>query len=736
MKVLGSPSVARLALTTLVALSVLPVMSGLVHAEFQGQLRVLALRDQLSANSIEDRRNAIRELTKMEGHAAIATDALLELLADPQLGSDVQKALLAIGPTALSKLGEHLQHADASRRVAALQCIATFGRYGRRVETSVVAALGDKEANVQVAALRVLTRLHPANSAVIPNLLQQLSHEDSQRRELAAITLREMGLRAKSTVPELAIALGDKSPRVRALTSEALGRMGPYARPALPALSALFADSDSAVWQAAASAVANTWEHPGGEAFVEPLPTLVRYLQSDNRKERTAALRACFLLPGRVVRNNLEQHVLERLSDEDTEVLRSALSVVDFQRIEGTGFATAVCRLAEHSDDDVRFLAFQALTAVKPSPEQGKAAILAGLRHAEPSTRRAAVEAAPQVCAGDADVVDALLTMLNKNEEFGSMMLSTPIVARSLSRMGDKVKDPLLRRLHDSNLDSRFGAVDALGELGRHAEPALPALAEMLDERGISNYQQSLLLNAILKIGLADNEPIARKIAAQLDADDSYDREYAVRILATADKSLWPKLVGQISKRLDDDEERVVRTTVNALGKFGTASLPAASKLAEVAEQNGGTSLALAALKALWQIRGANNDLVYDVGYGLERAGTRAEAAELLSQIGPAAECVYAKMVAKLGMSDSRTDAFLAKALTHFPNRKQESLVAMRRAIEVSERSEVVTIATAMHTLGAPSSLLKPYVEDALHQPNDQLEQQATQLLRILENPD
>lgn len=235
MKVLGSPSVARLALTTLVALSVLPVMSGLVHAEFQGQLRVLALRDQLSANSIEDRRNAIRELTKMEGHAAIATDALLELLADPQLGSDVQKALLAIGPTALSKLGEHLQHADASRRVAALQCIATFGRYGRRVETSVVAALGDKEANVQVAALRVLTRLHPANSAVIPNLLQQLSHEDSQRRELAAITLREMGLRAKSTVPELAIALGDKSPRVRALTSEALGRMGPYARPALPA---------------------------------------------------------------------------------------------------------------------------------------------------------------------------------------------------------------------------------------------------------------------------------------------------------------------------------------------------------------------------------------------------------------------------------------------------------------------------------------------------------------------
>ncbi len=571
------------------------------HAECQDQLRVLALRDQLASSSIEDRQAAIRKLAELEGHAAPAADALIELIADPKVGPDVQRALVAIGPTTLLALADNIEHADAARRVAALGGIKVFGRYGRRVQTQVISALDDTEDTVQLAALQTLSRIDATDSELVPRLIGLLTHKDAERRALAATALAGMGLRAQRAIPELTKTLQDVSPRVRARAADALGRMGPLARPALPALSALFADEDLDVWQAAASAVANTWGHPGGEALVEPIPTLMTCLESESANVRNAALRACSLLSAFVVHNNLPYAVVKRLTDEDSLVLQQALRVVAETQLNERHVADAVCLLAEHQDSQVRFLAFQALAVLQPPSERGKAVILAGLRHSEPSTRRAAVEAAPHVCPGDDDAIAALLAMLNKRQDFGEMLGSTQIVAQSLGSMGNKVVVPLMRRLNDEDLDSRFGAIDTLGNLGRIAKPALPSLIRILDEKDVSSYHRSIVLHAIHGIGIGDNKQIARAIGKLVNDQDPYVRENAIRILATADKQLWPAVVADVTKGLDDEERDVVHAAIVALGPFGSAAEPVALKLAELAERRDDGFIALAALKSQWQ---------------------------------------------------------------------------------------------------------------------------------------
>jgi HEAT repeat protein len=100
---------------------------------------------------------------------------------------------------------------------------------------SLVAALGDPEAEVRAWSVRALSQL--ADDAAVPALSKALADPDAEVRAAAAESLGDLGPTALAAAPALEIALGDADPSARFAAAAALARLrGAEAARAVPVL--------------------------------------------------------------------------------------------------------------------------------------------------------------------------------------------------------------------------------------------------------------------------------------------------------------------------------------------------------------------------------------------------------------------------------------------------------------------------------------------------------------------
>ena len=168
-----------------------------------------------------------------------------------------------------------VKHATEDGRADVLRAIGAFGPDAAPALNELAKALGDRDANVRIAAVWAFSQMESAGTGAVSGLRRSMADADPRVRSLSAVALRSIGPKAVDAVPELIQALNDPEAYVRAPAADALGSIGPGARAAVPALGErLLATAEQTyVLRSAAAALGNIGPDAAGA-----LPVLQRAL--------------------------------------------------------------------------------------------------------------------------------------------------------------------------------------------------------------------------------------------------------------------------------------------------------------------------------------------------------------------------------------------------------------------------------------------------------------------------
>ena len=167
---------------------------------------------------------------------------------------------------------------------------------------------------------------------IIAGLIECLTDEDAEVRQLAAGLLEEAGTRAEQAVHELTLRLTDEDRRVVVTAMFALKRLAQFARSAIPAIKELMANHEPHLRIVAAATIGKI--APEDKSTV---PILVAALDDPNSLNRAAA---CEFLGER--RHSAVLNTMKLFNDPDF-VVRFAASKAYSKFTENWMHAVAIC---------------------------------------------------------------------------------------------------------------------------------------------------------------------------------------------------------------------------------------------------------------------------------------------------------------------------------------------------------------------------------------------------------
>jgi HEAT repeat protein len=515
---------------------------------------------QLSSSDTPVRREATFQLEKLGPAAKDAVPALLKVIddSDKQVWSNALAALASIGP-------------DAKEAIPTLLLIFESGK-GRSQRFR-------ERGQMIVRAAYALTRIGPA---AVPPLIEALGKDDAGLRAGAAKALGGMGPAAKDAVPALVAILGNQDPEVQREVIDALGSIG-----------------------------------------AEAQPKVVEALQGSEARQRSGAALALGAM--HTAAKDAAPAMMARLDTETDPAVRSNL-LTALPRV-GADPAALIPRLIEGIKDEsepIRHASVNGLLTLPSAQKPVVDALIALLQDPNPTLRERAAYvlgrlgdyAAPAVPAmidaasqpnAPAAFQDALVQigipavppLLATAEKVDPAAITPEYwVVKVLQSMGGIAVGPVSRSLTHTNTSVRLLAVRVLGELGRDAEDAVPALIQRLDDPDLrvraSTLSALIAANAPMKnieprlhTAIKDPSPVVRAAALE-----------AIGKLGDDGRSLQPAVVSA----LRDRDENIQRAALKIVGPaFPDAVQPTIALLA-----NG--SVRVAAIDALGRIGPAAKD--------------------------------------------------------------------------------------------------------------------------------
>jgi HEAT repeat protein len=367
----------------------------------------------------------------------------------------------------------------------------------------LIGALGDSSSEKRrFSAAEALGKIK--DSRALDALVDTLQDTSPQVRIEAAIALGE--IRDPKAVKPLVRVLGDPEVHVIQYAADALGQIGdPSAvKGLLDALSRR-------------PRLRNLYEALAkiGAPGIRPFSARLRDSDEETRMWTAYQLKnIASSFPGVFQDPDVMSGLVNTLQDSSPSVRSEAVRALGY--IKDSGTAGTIARLLDDPDDDVRTGAEQALAnigaaAIKP--------ILADI----PSERymRAAVSV--------------------------------------LKNVGQAAVDPLIAELGQENLDARFMAIVALGEIG-DARAVEPLTAALQDEDSHIRYA------AVEALGKLQGKSSVDSIIASLSDEDRKVRKIALQTLGEVGDA---RAVEALIEVLEDRDYR--RDAASALGKIGDA---------------------------------------------------------------------------------------------------------------------------------------------------------------------
>ncbi len=286
-------------------------------------------------------------------------------------------------------------------------------------------------------------------------------------------------------LPTLLEQLTDDDPNVRAAAAVSLGRLASEPETVLPRLLECFDDRAAAqvdgnkaeVWYFAALAAGEY-----GEAVV---PMVIDLLQQDDRQRRVGASLVIMVL-GPEAKDVLPT-LIEALHTADLETRRPALmSAMLSLGVEAKPAMPLMMEFLGDEDFHTQYWACRVLGAIGAEAHVAAPALVDLLQHGVASVRRNAAAALGRIGPGS----------------------------------GPQALDALIRALNDPIQPIREQAAIALGRLGDFAEPAVPALEEVLSDD--SNFAaRSRAAEALWRLSPDSPTPLRVLLAQVQDTEES-----------------------------------------------------------------------------------------------------------------------------------------------------------------------------------------------------------------------
>jgi HEAT repeat protein len=285
----------------------------------------------------------------------------------------------------------------------------------------------------------------------------------------------------------------------------------------------------------------------------------------------------------------------------------------------------------------------------------------------------------------------------------------------------------LAARLEAPLVEARERAVEALGEIGPAASPAVPRLVPLLR----SDPEPALRLGVAVALGrIRDPEAVPALLEA-MRGEDTKLRALAVEALggigvraseavpdlvaALADDAWEERRRSRHASPLDTRAEYVVNPVVDALGRIGS---PAVGPLVE-SLRAGKAATRRRAASALAAVSPATARPVGALVLALEdvEPEVRAEAARALATVGPRAREAATALVKAMGDSAWEVRRHAANALGALgPDVASVSVPALEKALRDADRDVARSVSNALASLGEPAvlALLQALTDDSI----------------------
>jgi HEAT repeat protein len=543
-----------------------------------GAPAVPPLIEALGQNDTTLKIGAARALGGLGSAAKEAIPALIKNLGDNQdpVRDETAQTLALIGADAGPALVAALQDSEARRRAGAANALAQmdppFKSAAKDVEQ---AATKESDPAARTALFGALAKTGVAPDRCVALILPAVIDENEALRHAALNALLSNTAVRNAALPKLSTLLKDNSPVTRERAARAIGRIGPGAIDALPALLEAARAADGA------SAYADALAQIGPKA----LPALLDILQKSKPEQSKWVLRTLHSFGPPAV------PVLgEALKSNNPEVRVAAANAVGEMGRDAVGAATPLFVLTKDSTPAVQAAAFRALVAIHADSERLKPLLQEALTSQNTDVRKAAAAGTAALGGAAALGVDGLLDLLADDNAAGRLA-----AVQALGQLGDKAApamNALVTHLDDAALQSSI--IETLSHIGPAAAPAVPKLLELAKK----GDQRTTILPVLTGIGPGAKEALPMIYAAVRDSLPDV-RASAVTALAAVETDDAKAIEVIVPLARSTESGKVRRATAHALAKYGSAASAAVPGLISMLEKETERGEAMRALKAI-----------------------------------------------------------------------------------------------------------------------------------------
>ncbi|REJ64572.1 MAG: HEAT repeat domain-containing protein [Planctomycetota bacterium] len=503
----------------------------------------------LSAESAEQRCDAIDRLAKLGEGGAAAVDELARLVSEdesPLVCAHAARALGEIGDAAkpaAEVLARAMTHEDSDVRQMAVEALAKIKPGRDKVVPLLLTALGDKDISVVLRGTHALAELGPD---VVPPMIEAL--KDEKTAYWAVLVLHDVGPEAKAAVPAMLELLDAGQPETQLRVVEALGDIGDPA--AIPKLIEVLQGHPSKIEIVAAHALAKF-----GPAAKDAEELLVKGVEEGEAEDD-------------VVKQTVYAHSLAMIFPDDEARKTKAVELL--------------VEMLKSDEARLRTAAAEALVLLDADPRIVRKPMLAALASADEESRQAMLSTIARL--GE-KVVPRLREAL-KNPE------GRPYVATILGEIGPDAAPAvpdLVAALEGESADVRAQILFAIGNIGEGIAPAMSAAQAALADEDVAVQRAAVYvlgrMGAEAKEAIDDLTPLMT-VEDQEDDDAMALALYAAWAIVSIDPSDSEPVraaVPHLIRGLSHSDIAVRVEAAESLGKLGAVAKDAVAELEKAA---------------------------------------------------------------------------------------------------------------------------------------------------------
>ncbi len=357
--------------------------------------------------------------------------------------------------------------------------------------------------------IRVLARYGSDAAEAVPELSRALGSQYIQERLAAADALIKIGPASVDAIPALIVGLSDQFLDGRLAMVTCLANLGEAAEPSAPAIVLLLADKEDKVRQAAATAL----EKIGSNS----IPVLIEFLQMRDLKRLNArytsmeniSFWATKPAPDIMITDmqkawrNLSWWISDIIGDLNRleYALLAAMAVLGKFGSAAEAATPTITQALADPNPGIKLAAVHALGQIGPKAISAIPDLIHLMTDYDRPTLVAVKAALENIDVNwrldpaVPDLVATLVTRLNNPDSLGKLAVQTLIL------IGAPAVPTLIDVLRNGNIPASENSAFALGQIGKDAKKAIPALTEMLGNE--NRRVQTEAANALQRINSA-----------------------------------------------------------------------------------------------------------------------------------------------------------------------------------------------------------------------------------------